>query len=128
VRFTLGDTDKTCQLLSDEEINFLLCEQGSPLKAAIDGAKRIAAAAAKLVDEAVGRVKVSLSQRYKHFTELSKELSDELATKDFEVFAGGQKITQKDIVELDSNRVEPSFTVDKHSFTRDRDEDDRRCR
>lgn len=74
VRFLIGDTDVNDQLLSDEEINFLISTKGSPERAAYEACLQIMAKLAREVDYAIGPEKVSASQRFKHYQELSKEL------------------------------------------------------
>jgi len=126
VRFLIQDTDESDQLFQDEEINFLLELEGGPLKAAMKGAQTLAAKFARCIDETVGKVKASFSQRYKHYSNLHKELKQHSDIRNALPFAGALEITQKEVQERNNNRVRPAFTTEKHEFIRTRDEFDGR--
>ncbi len=125
VRFLVQDTDQTDQLLSDEEITFLLDLEGGALKAATKAAETIAAKFARKCDESVGQVKVSFSQKFKQYSELAAKLKTSANIKQALPFAGGLEVTQKEILEEDQNRVQPAFTKELHDFHRTQDEKDR---
>lgn len=64
VRFLIGDTDTTDQLLSDEEINYTLVESGSNYQAAHDSAYAIASTFARMASsKSVGDLSLSFSDR-----------------------------------------------------------------
>ena len=127
VRFLIQDTDKDDQLIQNEEIKFLLELEGSPLKAAAKSAEIIWAKFARLVDERVGRVSKSFSQRAKHYKDLMKQLRRSAAIKEALPFAGALKESQKDVLEEDNDRVQPSFTRELHDFVRQPNEDQGRA-
>jgi len=74
VRFLVGDVDEDEQLLSDEEIEYLLSQYSDSRMAAARAARAIAARFARQVDERVGDMALTLSQRVRHFTALADEL------------------------------------------------------
>lgn len=73
VRFLCGDTDVNDQLLSDEEINFLLMIKGTPERAAEEACLAIMAKLAREVDYAIGPEKVSASQRLENYKRVMEE-------------------------------------------------------
>lgn len=118
VRFLIGDTNPKKPILQDEEIAYLLELEGSALKAASKAAESAAAKFACLVDQAAGKVRASLSQKFKHYTDLSKKLRNDAARKTVCPFAGGISESQKETAERDNDRVEPFFTRDLHDTQR----------
>jgi hypothetical protein len=74
VRFRIGDTDINSQLLSDEEIDYLLVEYKSPGEAAYQAAIRLGAKFGRLKSKTVG----SLSIQYGELTERFYQLADRL--------------------------------------------------
>lgn len=110
VRFRIGDTLSDDQQLSDEEINSLLTQYGTALKAAYEAAKRLKALYARRVDNSVGDSRSeSLSQRQAHYTELAAEIELEINETDA---GGGVRITgaslaRRKTVREDTDRVQP---------------------
>jgi hypothetical protein len=74
VRFLCGDTDINDQLLSDEEINFLLSIRSTPERAAEDACIAIMAKLAREVDYAIGPEKVSAKQRLDNYKRVLDEM------------------------------------------------------
>lgn len=126
VRFLIQDTEESDQLFQDEEIDFLLELEGGPLKAATKGAQTLAAKFARCVDETVGKVKATFSQRYKHYSDLAKQLKQHSDIRIPLPFAGALRISQKDVQERDNDRVPPAFSTETHEFSRTRDQVDGR--
>lgn len=75
VRFLCGDTDEDMPLLQDEEIQFLLEQHRSVIKAAIASCKVIIAKLSREVDYSIGPEKVAASQRVEHYRALLADLS-----------------------------------------------------
>ena len=81
VRFLIGDTDTSDQLLSDEEITYLISvhvDQGASYSnylAASASCKAIAASLAKKIDKTVGSLSLSLSQKFDHYNQLAEQLA-----------------------------------------------------
>lgn len=110
VRFLIGDTDTSDQQLSNEEITWLLTDAGSVHGAAIAAARALLAKFARLVDEAVGPYRISLSQRRDAYASLIADLEKRLALRVGTPIAGGISRARKQTVEEDSDRVVPAFT------------------
>lgn len=117
VRFAIGDTDSTDQLMTDEEIAYLLT--GSTVTAAsIAACEALAAKFARQVDRSVGNLSLSSSQRAKQFTELAATLrrrTGYLARP----YAGGISVADKETRDLDTDRVKPVFSRSQHRFDYD---------
>lgn len=110
-RFYIGDTDQRNQLLQDGEIEYVLnIYNNTPINAAIRCCEMIMAKVTRLVDESVGQVKLSYSQRVKAFRDLRNDLVNRLATEDATPFAGGISIAQVMATNQNADRVRPSFT------------------
>jgi len=80
VRFYIGDTDQTDQLLQDEEISFLLTEMSNVLLAAAHAAKAVAAKFSRQADKAAGDLRVSLSQKAQAYMSLAADLEKRATT------------------------------------------------
>lgn len=111
VRFLVGDTDSSDQLLQDEEINWILgFYNNAPMNAAVRACEAIMTKFARMADETVGQVRVEYSQKSKAYRDMRLELQRRLATEDAVPFAGGISKGQKRTEELNQDRVKPSFT------------------
>lgn len=111
VRFTIGDTDCRDQILTDKEIEYLLklyCS--NVLQTSIRAAEMAMAKYTRMVDESVGSVRISYSQKSKSFQTLITQLRQRIAIEGIEPFAGGISKTQKATEVLDPDRVQPDFT------------------
>lgn len=114
IRFKIGDTNKDDPQLSNEEIKYLVETHGVGL-APYQAVKKLFSKYSRLIDESVGGVKYSYSQRLDHYTELMAQLkydSDIIASP----VIGGLSISGKESVEEDDDRVKPKFTKDTHEF------------
>lgn len=109
VRFLVGDTDTSDQLVTDEEIAYAVTEEADNLMAASRVAKAIAAKFARLVDKSVGDLKISYNQRQKAFLDLASELEKRSNESGAAPYAGGISISDKETVVDDADRVEPAF-------------------
>lgn len=114
VRFLSGDTNSQDPQLQDSEVDFLVSTYGNIFKAAAYACKDIAAKYARLVDKAVGDLRISYSQRQRSYDELSKDLLRQSANRSALPQAGGISVADKKNNELDPDTVQPSFT--KHQF------------
>jgi hypothetical protein len=82
VRFLIGDTNVDDQLMSDEELNYLIAvevDAGSSYSnygAAAAACDVLAAKYAKLIDKSVGSLSISYSQKYQHFIEIARHLRE----------------------------------------------------
>ena len=115
VRFLIGDTNVNSPLLQDKEILYLIEEEVTTLRAAVAGALGLAAKFSRLMDESVGSVSKSYSQRAIAFRALAKDLSTRNSQKGVCAFAGGVSEADKEKSEQDPDSVKPSFTRDLHN-------------
>lgn len=77
VRFLIGDTDTTDQLLSDEEIVYTITTAGSLYQAAHDSAYAIASTFARLAtSKSVGDLSLSYSDRAASFYQVADRMLD----------------------------------------------------
>jgi hypothetical protein len=112
VRFLTGDTLSTAsQTNSDEEIAFLLAQQGSVRQAAIAACEALIAKCTALVTQSVGAVSVAYSDRVKQYRELVGTLRRGLTPTPY---AGGISVSDKETVESDTDRDAPLFSVGMH--------------
>jgi hypothetical protein len=111
VRFIVGDTDTTDQLVTDEEIAWALTQNSNIYGASAIIAGTIAAKFSRKVDKSVGDLKLSLSQKSKQYLQLQKDLNGKTATRVIP-FSGGISIANKDSYKDDTDRVRPAFNID----------------
>lgn len=76
VRFLLGDTDESNELLSDDEVEYLLNEHGTPIKASYHGALTLAAQYAGKADVAIGTARITYAGISDRFVALAKSFAD----------------------------------------------------
>lgn len=117
VRFYLGDTVSTDQLVTDEEITFALSEAGNSLRgAAAICADRLASYYARLADLSEGQLSIKYSQRFQQFRTMAESLAtvDRAAQASVTSLptAGAILTADKTSTEEDTTLVKPSFTVD----------------
>lgn len=115
VRFLIQDTDTTDQQVSDEEIAYAVSNEPSNISAAIRICRVLSAKYARKPDKKVGDLSISWSQLSKRYSELAQELEDSDMVSMVPVpYAGGISKSDKNSVELDTDRVDPSFTRGMH--------------
>lgn len=126
VRFLIGDTDSTDQLIQDQEIQWFLLNE-PVIRAAARAAEAIAAKFSRKADKRVGDLWLELSQRAKQYRELAGELWEQAGGKSPNLalapYAGGISRADKDSVEEDSDRVRPAFKRDTGFFDKTDDDD-----
>ena len=115
VRFFVGDVIENRAKLTDSEISFLLADQGSVRRAAARAAENIAAIFASKVDQSIGKIRISFSQQFKHFTELAKRLTKDANQGSLAgAFSGGISKADKRVDEQNEDLPKPFFTRDIH--------------
>jgi hypothetical protein len=105
VRFVIGDTNAATPLLQDEEINFILSQNGnSPDTSSLVAIRRIIAILTRQVDYAIGPEKVYASQRLANYQKLMEQINEEL--KDVSHLALAPIVTHFPIfsIGMDDNR------------------------
>ena len=113
VRFLVFDTDTNDQLLSNEEIAWLLSEQTNVYLAAANAAEVIAAKFAKDITRSAVGLSATVGNRAQFYLDLADTLRDQGGTTNqrAEVFAGGLTVSGKDSLDSDSDAVQPSFRI-----------------
>jgi hypothetical protein len=114
VRFLVGDTDTTDQLVQNEEISWALTEEANPRMAAARVALALALKFSRKADKQVGDLRIAYSSLYKHYLEVAEALKADAATVGVVPYAGGISISDKDTVENDTDRYRPSFRRGMH--------------
>jgi hypothetical protein len=115
VRFLIGDTDPLDPLLQDEEIEFLIADEGSARKAAPVAAEAISAKFSRMADEKVGQVEKDFSQLAEAYRKLAADLRRRFALRALaKPYAGGISKADKAIDESSDDRVHPAFERDMH--------------
>ncbi len=117
VRFLIGDTDSNTrqQLLQDEEIAWLLSQYNDdPTQAAIRACEGIIAKLARLCNETVGSVSLSLSQKTDGYRKLLADLRTRSSMENMTPYAGGISKSDKRTRVQNTDRVKPDF--EKHSM------------
>jgi len=109
VRFMIGDIDADDPQITDEELNWLISDEGSEISAAIAAVRNLIAQYARLVDKSVDGLSISYSQRRDNLKELMATLKARQASRKAVPFAGGISQSQKDDVKDNSDRVKPRF-------------------
>jgi hypothetical protein len=113
VRFYVGDTDESDQLVQDEEIAFAVAEHSDLRIAAAMVLRALAAKHSRLGSISVGSVSQTLTTIAKAFADRAKELDPFgysiggvlLLTPKF----GGLSISEKEVLADDTDAVQPSF-------------------
>lgn len=116
VRFLIGDTDNTSQLVTDEEIAYMLTQEGSTSSAAARVCRSLAAKYARFMDQSVGDLNISYSQRFKQFSEMASKLESDASSRVGIPYAGGISQSDKDSRESDTDRVLPASKVGVHDY------------
>jgi len=116
VRFLVGDTDTTNQIVSDEEIAWALAQE-SVYSAAATVCDAISAKYARDVDTYLDRdVRANLSQASRAYASKARELRVKARSKIAVPYCGGISSSVKTTYEQDSDRVIPSFKVSQHEY------------
>ena len=113
VRFLIFDTDTNDQLLSNEEIDYVLTKETKVHMAAAMCAEALAAKFARDIDRSVIGMSANPSRRPEFYLDLADRLRDQVgqSSSHAEVFAGGLTISGKDSLDADSDAVQPSFSI-----------------
>lgn len=104
VRFIIGDTDTTDQLLANEEINYMIAEYGSSLRTASECARAIAAKFARLMSRSIGGLSADFSAKYRQYLELAESLQNNEQTVPVSLYISGYTKSAKEAVELEEDR------------------------
>lgn len=118
VRFLIRDTVETDQQLSDEEIAWLLSQNGNNVyKAAVSGAYAVSAKFSnQAVTKTVGALSLSYQARSQHYKELADSLKSQYLSigATFAPYAGGISELDKETQEADADWDKPAFSRNIH--------------
>jgi hypothetical protein len=109
IRFEVGDTDTTDQLLSDEEIAYVIAIYGGSYEGASNAAMAIAAKFARLMSRSIGGLSADFAAKYQHYTELAENLMKKAKMFPPSPYGSGWSRSQKETVSGDDDR-EPTFS------------------
>jgi len=111
VRFLTGDTDTTDQQATDEEIAYAVANEPTNVSAAIRVLRALAGKYARKADKDVGDLKIKWSQVSKNYMDMAKFLEDSDSSSVLPTpYAGGISVSDKQSVDQDTDRINPSFT------------------
>jgi hypothetical protein len=115
VRFLIGDTDPTDQLLKDAEIYYLLgIYNNSPLDTAVQCLEAIMGKFARMVNESVGGVKIDFTDKIKNMDYMKKAIIQRMASSQIAAYAGGISIS--DMIQVNQNADRPCPVMTLHEM------------
>ncbi len=104
VRFLVGDTDTTDQLITDEEINYLITEHGMTYHAASATCRAISAKYARLMQRSIGGLSADFAAKYRQYGELADALMEKSDRQAVSLYASGWKKAAKEAIDDDTDR------------------------
>jgi hypothetical protein len=113
VRFLVGDTCETDQLLQDAEVEYAIAQQPSNELAAAYLLRALAAKFSRMVTNKVGDVSVNCSDLAKAYADRANELDPTGITKKVPLALpsfGGRSLDEKETLAEDTDAVQPSFS------------------
>lgn len=115
VRLKIGDVDTNDQLLTDEEIAYVLANYTGLDLAAVECLKIILAApeAARAVDRSGTGFSATRSQRFQHLRDLLAELQAKASTSASPSLMGTSQ-SEQDSLDADTDYIQPSFIRGLH--------------
>lgn len=109
VRFLVADTDTNDQLISDEEIAYLLDEHGDTMLAAIGAAEQLAYKFAREVSHSGDGLSYSASDLHKHYLAVAdrlKQVHRRARAKAARPYAGGISWAERDKDDHDDDLIQ----------------------
>lgn len=104
IRFIIGDTDTTDQLLSNEEINYMITEYGDSRHAASESCRAIAAKFARLMSRSIGGLSADFSAKYRQYLELAESIETNEELRPVAPYISGYSRSAKEAVDSDTDR------------------------
>jgi len=104
VRFLVGDTDTTDQLISDGEIAYLATVHGAVNRVASEAARAIAAKFARLMNRSIGGLSADFASKYRQYLELADNILAKDELKPVSLYISGFNRADKDAVEIETDR------------------------
>lgn len=113
VRYLVGDTVSTDHQVQDEEINFALTQRPSIYGAAAMVCRSLAARLSREADTVDKDLRTTLSARATAYSRRASDYENQARSRGGAMpYAGGISIADKVGNELDTDRVQPAFTID----------------
>ena len=111
VRLLIGDTLSTDQQFSDEELDWLLLENGNGLyRTASAACRALATRYSRYADKWVGDLKILASQKARGYLAMAQELDKKSSASSWAVpTAGGVYVDEKEAAAADTSLVQPEF-------------------
>lgn len=114
VRLLIGDTVSPGDL-TDEEIAYFLTTYTTVGGAALAAVRGLIANFASVVDKAVGDLKISASQKFKHYMALLPVVEAAAsATDPLEMYSGGIQVSEEIADDADTSITKPRFKIGMH--------------
>jgi hypothetical protein len=113
VRFLVGDTCESDQLLQDAEIEYAIAQQSTLELAAAYCLRALAAKFSRMVTNKVGDVATNCSDLAKAYADRADELDPGGVTKGLPLALpsfGGRSLDEKETLDTDTDAVQPSFS------------------
>lgn len=131
-RLLIGDTDQDDQLLSDEEIDYLIQVHGTIIHVASEACHIIAAKFARLMSRSIGGLSADFSAKYRQYIELAENFKKDEDSLPVGPFISGYTRSAKEAVEsetdrettfsrkgiMDNNRVYPADDYGAYDYRR----------
>jgi hypothetical protein len=114
VRFLVGDTTQSAQLVQDEEIDWALTVEGNVFSAAALVATTLASTFAGKVEKAVGDLKLRYGDQYNNYLVLAKQLRGRVSLDAKAMSAGAESLSTKEPDETNTDLVQPFFRRGTH--------------
>lgn len=108
VRFEIGDTTSTDQLLSDEEIAYAGSVESTDVAAAARCCEALVGKFGRLADMREGKLDIKLSQRKRAFADKALQLRMKDAAGAC-LYIGGESVSDKETTNEDTDRVPPAM-------------------
>lgn len=113
VRREIGDTNTNDQLLSNEEVNFALDQEGDSITAASARCcEWLMREYAKQADKTIGQLNIMLSQKSARYEAMATKLRKKGIKSALAPYVGGLSETERDTDEDDTDLIQPIFTKD----------------
>ncbi len=116
VRFLIGDTTSPGDL-QDAEIIYLVAAYATVGLAALAATRTLVSKFATTVDKSVGDLKISASQKFKHYLALIPVMEELIAADNpVGVYLGGLVQSEEDSDDADSTITHPRMKVGMHDY------------
>lgn len=118
VRFYISDTDAANPLYYDGEIDYLLTKFPTPLFAAAQAARSLAAKfAGQVTSKKVGDLAITYAEKVKNYLALAASLQSQAEMAGAVLYSGGTSKSDMEAVAADSNRVPQPFSRGQFDIT-----------